>query len=193
MAMAAALALSSPATATESDREPPWFVNLFYGAGKERDFSQIVTRPYKPRPTADRIAAIALGREIGRVHGGRLAFEVEGLYAYHWPRGPYHEVGIALNTRWLDFPWDRWLPTTFALGIGPSVTSSIPPIEQDRGHRSHILNQFNLELTMALPQAPHVALMGRIQHRSGVFGLINGVHGGSDFATVGLKWRFGLD
>lgn len=183
--------LGSPAGAGTPPDEPRYFVNLFYGAGKERDFSEIVTRPYTPRPTADRMAAVAVGRELGRVYESRIAFEIEGLYAYHWPRGPYHEAGLALNTRWLDFPWNRWMPTTFAVGIGPSVTTRIPPIEQDRGHRSHVLNQFNLELTLALPQAPEVALLGRVQHRSGVFGLVNGVHGGSDFATIGFKWRFG--
>ena len=50
--------------------------------------------------------------------------------------------------------------------------------------RSKILNQFNLELALALPEYAETALIGRLQHRSGVFGLsqlLGNVDGGSNY------------
>ncbi len=170
---------------------PSAYVTLVYGAGTERDFSELLTRPFAPAPTADRIALIAVGREFHRVLDRRLGFEAEAIYAYHWPDGNFHEFGLALNVRWHDFPWNAHVPTTFAIGVGPSYVTKVPPLESRRERTSQVLNQFNLEMTADITDDPNLALVARLQHRSGVFGLINGVHGGSDYLTLGLKWRFG--
>lgn len=178
----------------ETDR-PVHYVTLLYGTGTDRNLSELVTRPFSPAPTSDRIALLAFGRELHRTFDERLAFEIEGLYAYHWPNGHFHEVGVTLNSRWHDFPWNDRLPTTFAIGVGPSYATKIPPIEASKGHRSKLLNQFNVEITTDLTDRrttdSNLAFVARLQHRSGIFGLINGVHGGSDFLTAGFKWRFG--
>ena len=194
--LAALLTVPATARATGEGGEDhavyrPYFLNVLVGAGSERDFSELLTDPFSPRPTSDRIFAISVGREFHRTADGRLAFEVEGLYAFHWPDGAYHEFGASVNARWYDFPWNHHVPTSFAIGVGPSLTTRVPPIEAERGHHSRLLNQFNLELTGDIAQDSSLALVLRLQHRSGIFGLINGVHGGSDFLTFGLKWRFG--
>lgn len=175
------------------DRNRPYYVNvLFYGAGENRYLTRLLLRPDEARFTEDRLTAVSLGYEYARALDGRLAFEVEGFYGFHHPRGSHHEVGLALNARWRDFPWNRWVPTTVAIGMGPSWTTGLLPIEQGDGRRSKLLNQFNIEATIAYPYVPELALVGRIQHRSGMFGLIRGVEQGSNFVMLGVKWRFGL-
>jgi hypothetical protein len=45
------------------------------------------------------------------------------------------------------------------------------------------------ELALGLPEYPNIALIIRIHHRSGVWGLVAG-KGGSNTPCIGLKYRF---
>ena len=55
---------------------------------------------------------------------------------------------------------------------------------------SSFLNFFSPELTLALPSHPDDELLLRFHHRSGIFGLINGVDTGAQFGTIGFRHRF---
>ncbi|WP_155890787.1 hypothetical protein [Desulfuromonas sp. TF] len=44
--------------------------------------------------------------------------------------------------------------------------------------------------TLGLPRVPRWRLSARIHHRSGVFGLFDGVRGGSNFMGLGVTYRF---
>jgi hypothetical protein len=44
-----------------------------------------------------------------------------------------------------------------------------------------------LELEFALPDARHWSVITRIHHRSGAFGLFNGVTGGSNALAFGVR------
>jgi len=100
---------------------------------------------------------------------------------------------LAVDFRWTDFPWNRYLATTIALADGPSYASQIDEEERLRSgdnRGSNLLNFFSPEITFALPDRPDDQLMLRFQHRSGIFGLINGVEGGSSFAVIGYRRAF---
>lgn len=184
------LLATGPVFASKGPDRLPWRVGLAAGVGFADDLSEFFTAPFSHQPTRDGLVATTLGYEVGRIVDGALGFEVEGLYGYHFGRQVYHEFGLSLHARWHEFPWRDRLATTVAIGIGPSYTSRIPRIESDKGHESRVLNQFTIEVTGALPDRPEYALTLRMQHRSGMFGLIDGIRGGSDFATLGLTRRF---
>ena len=180
--------LASEARAAESDAR--WFVTGFGGVSLSSDYTETLSAPWDTESTDQGLSGLALAREIGRVFGRRLAFEVEGLYAYHFGDQSYHEGGAALYARWHAFPWNDHLKTSFAFGLGPSYVSSLPAIEVARGYSSKWLNQLNMELTFALPEYANNHLLVRLQHRSGVFGLINDVGDASTFLVVGYRRAF---
>ncbi len=165
-------------------------IAAFGGFGTDKHFSGIATRPWNAPDSGDRLVGLALARELGRVGHGALGFELEGSYGYHFERQRYHEFAVALIGRWHDFPWNEWLVTSFGLGIGPSFTTRVPRLEADHGGDTNVLNQANLEITFALPNRPERELFLRLEHRSGILGLLGPAGAESNFAVVGYRYRF---
>lgn len=165
-----------------------WSVSLFGGPASRVAMSETLKSLPDYADSGDRILAMALSREMIRP-APSLGLELEVMAAHHFGKQRYQEFALALNTRWHDFPWNRWLPTTMAVGIGPSYTTAYSDIEFEPGDtRSRVLNQFNLEADFGLPSRPNTSLLVRLQHRSGMFGLID--QGSSDFLTFGVRQRF---
>ncbi len=110
----------------------------------------------------------------------------------------HEEYNAVLILRWLKFPWNRYLLTSFAFGDGLSYATKEPPVEVNQHSINHgddynsskFLNYMMFELTFALPQLPEWNAILRVHHRSGMFGLINGVSGGSNFLGAGIKYDF---
>ena len=170
--------------------DPKWSVAVFGGEGTDDSFSDIVENLFAVDGNTERLLAIALRRRVGGF-GDHLWFELEGMYGHHYGSQRYGEFGIALYARVHDFPWDDYIVTTMAAGVGPSITTRQSELEFDKtGIRQKTLNQLNLELTLALPEYPDYALLGRLQHRSGIFGTINGVDDASNFVSLGLVVSF---
>lgn len=137
-----------------------------------------------------KFTALALGREISRWKKG-LRFELEGQAVRHRGAQRYREFVGAIIARWLSFPWDRYIDTSFAVGEGFSITSEKPELEQRRHEESsRFLNYLLFEFTFAPPGYKAWSLVTRLHHRSGIRGLINDVHGASNSMAVGLRYEF---
>ena len=110
----------------------------------------------------------------------------------------YNEMNALLVLRWLKFPLERWIDINFAAGEGISYDTKVPPKEVDPHSVNHgyvydtskWLNYLMFELTFALPRYPAWSCFYRVHHRSGDFGLINGVANGSNFLGVGIRYDF---
>jgi hypothetical protein len=167
----------------------PYALSVFGGPGSELALSDTLLELPDFQDSGARFVGVAVSRELVRFDEA-LGLEAELMAAYHFGNEHYGEVGIALYARWHAFPWNRWVSTTAAVGMGPSYTTIYPEIEHEPGddERSRVLNQFNLELTFAPPDRPGTSLLLRLQHRSGVFGLVD--EGNSDFLTIGLRQVF---
>lgn len=177
--------------AADHAREPVYALSFFGGEGTESNFSDVVENLFNVSGSSDRMLAFA-GAQRFFWFRDQLSIDGELMYARHYGRETYHEIGAAIYLRWHDFPWNNYLKTTLAAGMGPSYTTIYPELErQDSGEdRSKILNQLNLEITAAHPALPNTSLMARMQHRSGMFGIINGVTDASNFLTIGLRQEF---
>ncbi len=118
--------------------------------------------------------------------------EMVGNFTYKTdPVGPIYEVNPYLAFRWANFPWNKYLLTSFAVGEGLSYDSKVPEIEiPSEGTPQRVLNYLMLELTLALPQHPQWEFVARIHHRSGVFGLYDSANSGSTAVGLGLRYRF---
>jgi hypothetical protein len=103
------------------------------------------------------------------------------------------EVDLITVVRWKMFPWNDKLYTNFRFGfLGGSYVSSISPWEkQDSGNNtgSKFLQLLIGEFTFSPNEnAGYEAFIG-LHHRSGIFGLISGVTGGSNYFMVGMRFR----
>jgi hypothetical protein len=177
----------------DSLQHPLYSVAVFGGEGSRQPWDDMITEPWTIEGSGDWLVALAGNRVLGW-YKDQLSIEVEGTVGYHFDRQTYYEFGLGIYARWHDFPWNDHVLTTLAVGTGPSYTTEYPILEVENesepGAGSKWLNQLNVEATLALPRYPTTALLLRFQHRSGMFGLINDVHDGMSFVTIGLRQGF---
>jgi hypothetical protein len=124
----------------------------------------------------------------------RVQWELEAQVVKHFGDQEHWELGGLVDTRWTSFPWDETVGTSAAIGGGLSLASEVPAVEQalheDRGGSRELLFLLMLELGIGPPRPSPWSVVTRIHHRSGVFGFFDGVRGGSNFITFGLRWEF---
>jgi hypothetical protein len=138
------------------------------------------------------IVVLAGSKELFYVWDNRLNFELEAQVAQQFNKQTNTEINpIVLIARWRDFPWNQLFPTTFAIGDGLSIATKTPKLEAKRRKDTNkALNYVMAELTLSLPEHPQWALIARYHHRSGMFGVFNGVHDASTAFAAGLKYWF---
>ena len=138
------------------------------------------------------LVALAFSARLMKWDWG-LSFEVEGNVAKRFGNENYWEFNAALVARWSNFPWNDFVYTTIGIPFfGPSYSTEISEVQRDKngGDGSHWLNFFAPEITFSPPDNPNIALVVRFHHNSGMFGVYNGVSGGSAAVTAGVRFRF---
>lgn len=119
-------------------------------------------------------------------------WELEAQLAKHFGVQQHWELNGLFIFRLTNFPWNRLVFTTLGIGEGISHASKIPSIERsshtNRG-AAKTLNYLLIETTFSSNKSSRWQMYLRIHHRSGVFGLFNGVRGGSNIICLGLKKR----
>lgn len=110
------------------------------------------------------------------------------------PAGNIIEISPYLMFRWSNFPWSKYVRTTFAYGGGLSWASQIPQSEYDPGipdgSYHNILHYIAIEATLALPKYDEWQLVYRLHHRSGIFGLMGADNDGTTAMEVGVRYFF---
>ncbi|PLX80772.1 MAG: hypothetical protein C0615_00485 [Desulfuromonas sp.] len=135
------------------------------------------------------LAAIALAQTVGHYRES-VDFEVEGQVVKHFEIQDHWEFNLLGLARWEPFPWDKYIETSIAFGIGPSWASEKPPIEvKSEGDSEQLLVYWLLELAFSSPTKSEWAFITRIHHRSEAYGLV-AERGGSNALAFGLKYRF---
>lgn len=104
------------------------------------------------------------------------------------------EFNLIPMMRWKYFPWNIYVHTNIRLGLlGASSTTGVSAWEaknaRNGGKASRYLNFPRIEFDFA-PSAdsPYKAFIG-LRHRSGIFGLINHAHGGSNYWVTGVRFN----
>jgi len=184
--LAVAFILVFPQTA---EAREDWAATV-YGASQLR--GDIWSTFYSPDfDTSYYFIALAVSRRIYSFTK-HLDLELEGQGVKHMGNQHHWEFNGLFALRWLTFPWNKYIDTTFAIGNGLSYATRTPEIEEDlHGDKTALLlNYLMLELSFALPETPKWSLVVRIHHRSGIFGLFNGVEGASNALGIGIKYKF---
>ena len=119
-----------------------------------------------------------------------LAFELESTLGKHTERWDLYSIAGAFIVRWLRPPWSSVTPGSFAFGNGMSYATGFLDAETKYIFpNSRPLYHFSLEATASIPGWRGWEGLIRIHHRSGAFGMFDGVVGGSDFICLGLRKR----
>lgn len=136
------------------------------------------------------LRGLAVGHTLARYTRQR-SLSVELQYDQHTGVQRYDEYVVVAIYRWAGFSWDRHVRTSFAVGEGFSYITADSQLEALRHtETSRFLNYLLFEVTLAPPEARHWSFLARVHHRSGIYGLINGVHGASNAIVMGLRYDF---
>jgi hypothetical protein len=120
-----------------------------------------------------------------------FSLEIEGQIAKHFGDQDQWEFNLVAYFRWLLFPWDKYLDTSFAAGAGLSYATSIPKIEaKNYDETSKLLGALMFEFAFSIPHVPQWSLITGLHHRSGAGGVFNGVRGASNAWVMGLRYSF---
>jgi hypothetical protein len=102
-----------------------------------------------------------------------------------------YEFNPYVEGRWANFPWNKYINTSFAIGEGISYDTSVPTLEKKSSENTkRLLNYLLLEATFAPPSYPLLQLVARVHHRSGAFGLYRAGNTGSNDIGLGIRYMF---
>lgn len=166
----------------------PWHFSLYGGQWIDDRLVDILRlRASTGNLRSSYALGVGAAREVYRI-ADPVGLELEANAAQHFGRQWHPEINALLALRWNWFPWDQFVDTSIAAGQGLSLAARRPPIE-NRGDAREFLNYLMFELELRPVPFEAWSLVGRIHHRSGVFGLYGGVRGGSNFLMIGVRYR----
>lgn len=180
--------LSTACVSTTGDRA----VTLYGGRYTDNSLPEEIII-LKPIHYEDSWIAVAAYSEVFAKPTASRHWAWEGQVARHsGVQGHWEYNALALH-RWTHFAWNESLRTSAAIGNGLSWATEVPALEESsRTNRNatQLLYYVLLELTAGLPRHEGIDLVARIHHRSGVLGLFDGVHGGSNIISLGVRIEF---
>jgi hypothetical protein len=173
-----------------ADAEKLWSVYAYGGQWTDTRFVHIVFRG-RTEFHSSYVWVAGVSRQLYGFNR-HLTAEGELNIAKHSGLQHHFEGNSAVLLRWRTFPWNRYVNTSFAYGLGISYAEDRPPIEEEPNRRAaNSLLSMPAELTFAPPRrqrSPWEGLL-RIHHRSGAFGVVRDA-GGSNFISLGVRYRF---
>ena len=102
-----------------------------------------------------------------------------------------YEFNPYVEGRWANFPWNKYVTTSFAIGEGISYDTSVPSLESKSSEDTkRLLNFLLMEATFAVPNYPRWQLVLRLHHPSGAFGLYHAGNTGSNDIGLGIRYLF---
>lgn len=176
--------------------DPDWSIMIFGGvsAGRTR-LVELMPMPWSGDYGDNYFIGGAFSRRLVQLSKHwKIEGEAGAGYRFNQVNAP--EGWIAAFFRFDGFPWNRWVYTTVAFSTGLSYVEEVSAVEKDAGsdrgnpNGSKLLHYFAPEITFAHPDRRNWEALIRFHHRSGVAGTFNGVWGGSNVVTGGIRYRF---
>lgn len=190
--VASGLRFISPFSPCEMNCTATIFVGKYIATPMTDIFIKYKTPPWHWKTKDSTLVSGAFNREI-LVYDDLWAFETEVGTGKRFGRQDEWEFWGALYFRWKSFPWNDYVRTTVAVSTGVNYATDVSQIEIDKSpkHQSRRLHYLSPEITFGLPSQPNLDLVFRFHHRSGGdLGLFNNTGGGSQYQTVGVRYRW---
>ena len=175
----------------DSAARPPLSIGLYAGELYKRTYLDILYEPQKIDLTSSYLVALNVDYRLYRWNV--LPIELTGEFDFDKRFGDAHEYEAVLTPllRWVSFPWNRYVYTTVGVAaLGASYATGVSAWERlksgnDKG--SNLLQFGAIEVSFAAHANSRGEFFIRVHHRSGIWGLINGVSGGSSYLSVGFR------
>ncbi len=166
-----------------------WSGTVFLGALSVSDTSDIFSGSVDIEDSG--VIGTAVSKKLFNT-SENLVWETEVQASKHFGDQDHWEFNALILARWRAFPWNDVVLTTAAIGDGLSIATEVPKLEETTrsDDSTDFLNLLFAEITLAPPAKPDVSLSLRYHHRSGIFGIFDGVTEGSTVFALGLKYRF---
>jgi hypothetical protein len=179
-----------------SNSAPTLRIGAYVGALSDQSLINItVLRPWAPNLASGLLVDAHAVYTAYRFQSIPIELEIEGGIAKRFgsrEAGQQWEFDLIPMARWTYFPWNNYLYTNFRLGlIGASYVTGVSDFERQfdsSGHSSRFLNLLVPELAVSPSKEAPFEVFVRVHHRSGVYGLINGVHGASNYISTGIRF-----
>lgn len=183
----------------------PWSVLLYVGGTTKTQLGQIIRGKYDS--AHETIYSAELSYALNQENLIRKIFqpianvvEFGNNVAYRVEQGEnankYYEYDTYLMLRWTNFPWNKYVTTTFGAGEGLSYVNEIPRVEAEGNETSHdlrrLLNYLVFEATFAVPSHPEWQIVARIHHRSTAYGVFGNSNAGTNNVGLGLRYYFNI-
>lgn len=189
-------ALLTPLLIASCQSEGDRFVSVYAGPYTDNSLPEEIAL-FKPLSFEDATLVAAAYSQVIAEPSDDYRWELEGNFVQWFGDQDHQEINGLLMFRWLTFPWDDYLDTSFGFGNGLSWATSVPDLEEffhpDTGG-TQLLYHIAVEFAFQLPIENGVGerdweTFVRVHHRSGVFGTFDDVDGGSNVLALGLRWR----
>jgi hypothetical protein len=167
---------------------PPFVFDAVRGRLQTRNSYLVGGSYFHPTRTPEWLADVCGSSGMPSVTTG-----VEFIGLQHFRNQHNAEIAVAYMVHTPQANWSG-LQLRAGGGIGPSLALARPSAEDGPAdapnRRSRLQNYIGLELEASPIDSPDIALVLRLHHRSGVYGLVapNGV--GSNFLSAGLRFAF---
>jgi hypothetical protein len=179
-------------------------VMVFGGVASETNFTDLLLSPWNAEVNPIGVFGASYSRRLGTVNelagdiglghvGDDFTIEAEGGVSARFGDENLGEAWAALYLRFDGLPWNDTVYTTIGANTGVSLLTDLSDFEAWRdsnGKSSILLHYLAPEFTFADPENKDLELVLRLHHRSGVFGLFDGVVSGSTFLSAGIRVRF---
>jgi hypothetical protein len=175
----------------DSAERGPLSIGVYGGELYKATYLDILYRPQDIDLSSSYIAALNIDYRLYRWHVLPIELTAEFNFDKHFGQAHEYEAVLTPLVRWVSFPWSRYLYTTVGVAaLGVSYVTGVSPWERqnsgnDRG--SNLLQFGAIEVSFAARASSPTELFVRVHHRSGIWGLINGVAGGSNYLSLGFR------
>jgi len=158
----------------------PLSVGLYAGELYKSQYTSILYRPQDIELSPSYLVAANVNYRIYKSANIPIQFEGEFDIAKRFHGANEFDIVLAPFVRWTSFPWNRLLYTNARLGATERQNGG-------NNHGSNFLQFGALEVSFAASENARSEFFVRVHHRSGIFGLINGVSGGSNYLSWGFR------
>jgi hypothetical protein len=168
-------------------------ITAYYGLGTNAHIEEIPTFSFETRKA--NFAGIAFAREFYKNEKlMNISLEYEfGAYSHFGNFGSHQEATVTILARFNNLFPKKFFIESFAVGEGISLASENPRFEahlHDDNDSNDLLNYLAFEFVFKLPKLEDTRFIYRLHHRSGVYGLFDGIHGGSNYLSFGIRQKF---
>ena len=169
----------------------PLSVGMYAGALYQGVFVSLFFRPWAIDLSPSYLVAANFDYRFYKSDSLPIQFEAEVDIAKRFNGANQFDFDLAAFVRWTSFPWNKTLYTNVRLGVlGLSYVNGISAWERrssDNETGSRLLIFVVPEVTFASSGHSRGEAFIRVHHRSGAYGLLNGVYGGSNYLCIGYR------